>query len=88
MGNNAQSPSLAHADQLAREQGFPDYATWKAWNAKRAANAASVGRPAATGASVVQQGAHSNWLQQLLGHIPPFSIIGGVSDAYGKATGT
>lgn len=28
----------AELDQIAREQGFPSYEAWKAWNAKRNAN--------------------------------------------------
>jgi hypothetical protein len=40
-----------------------------------------------TGPATTQQ-APNNWLMSLLHKIPPFSIIGQVSDAYGNATGT
>lgn len=80
-----------HLDQLAREQGFPSYAAWSAWNAQRQHHSGMNGpgtQYAAPAQAAPQQGEHSNILQYLLSRIPPFSIIGHVADEYGKATGT
>lgn len=62
--------SQAHQmDELARARGFPDYSTWKAWNAHRAANlkkpqdyttsAAPAGQPTGQPQTV------GNWFQML-----------------------
>lgn len=53
--------SQGRLDAVARQQGFPDYATWAAWNAHRQAGL----RQAPT--DTEQPG---NFLQSLLGKIP------------------
>jgi hypothetical protein len=70
--------SQGQMDALARSRGFPDYATWVAWNAKRSA---ALQQPAP------QQ--PTNFLQNLLGKIPvhPINILNYVNDKYQGATG-
>jgi hypothetical protein len=75
-----QQYSQGHLDAIARERGFSDYATWAAWQnhiseSLKGSNTAPAQPP------------QNNWLQGLLNKIPPFSIIGHVSDEYGRATG-
>lgn len=73
--------SPGQLDAMAREQGFPDYVTWIAWNKKRSANLRTPQN------YQVAQPQQKNFLQSLLSQIPPFSIIGHVADRYGQATG-
>lgn len=76
-----------HLDQLAREQGFPSYAAWSAWNAQRQQHSGMNGPGQAAPAQQSQEAPPSNYLQYILSHIPPFSLIGHVADKYGQATG-
>jgi len=55
--------SQARLDALARERGFPDYATWKAWNEKNR----QVRRPQGEAQAAPQE---RNFLQSLLARIP------------------
>lgn len=83
----------AELDTAAQHLGYHNYATWQAWDAKYRHPNEPVQQiqpdspvypnPAQTGAPAPAQ----NWFQQLLGHIPPFSAIGAVNDAYTKANG-
>lgn len=70
-------------DAAARAKGFPDYATWAAWNANRTAavkNPTAVAQP---------QAAPVNWLQSLLQRIPihPAALFSKIDEKYSKATG-
>jgi len=79
----------AHLDAMAKQLGFPDYKTWAAWNAgQRRSASIDPSKITTTGPATVAQKKPGNWLSALFNKIPPFSIIGHVSDAYGNATGT
>lgn len=52
--------STGQLDAVARQRGFPDYATWAAWNRQRSS---SLQQPASAPAP-------PNFLQALLGKIP------------------
>lgn len=73
--------SPGQLDAMARQRGFPDYATWLAWTKHRTA-ALKKGQPQ-------QEPPPTNWLQNLLGQIPvhPTYLFNYVSDKFGKATG-
>lgn len=71
--------SQGQLDAVARQRGFPDYATWSAWNAHRQA-----------GLSQPQQSAPpQNFLQSVLGKIPfhPSYLFNYVTKKFNEATG-
>lgn len=79
MQNTQYSPG--QLDAMAREKGFPDYATFVAWNRHRDANLRSgETQPAA---------APTNWLQTLLERIPghPAQTLKYAGEKFKKATG-
>lgn len=61
MSGPRQAHSPAQLDAIARERGFPDYASWMAWHQKYRSPTQGQGQQA-------QQ--PINWLQTLLGKIP------------------
>ena len=67
-------------DHHARQLGFPNYETWKAWNMKYGPKSAMPAQ------APVQQKAPTNWFQTLL-EATPFGVIKRVTDRYGEATG-
>jgi hypothetical protein len=71
--------SQGQLDAVARQRGFPDYATWQAWNVHRQAGLQQPAAPA-------QQ---PNFLQSLLAKIPghPANLLGYVNDRIKSATG-
>lgn len=73
--------SQGQLDAVARQRGFPDYATWQAWNAHRQAG---LQQPAAPDPS--QQ---PNFLQSLVNKIPihPSYLFNYVNDKIKQATG-
>jgi hypothetical protein len=73
----------AQLDAMARQAGFPDYATWAAYQQKRMAMQHGPA-PAGSGG-----GAPNNWLQNLAEHIPlhPAMLFRYVSDKINGATG-
>lgn len=62
---------------LARQRGFPDYTTYKAWQAKQAKGTQGVASKAAP----------KNWLQKL-GPLHPANMLDYVSEKLKKATGS
>lgn len=72
----------AQLDAAARQQGFPDYATWAAYQQKRMAMMHGPA-PAGTGEPP------KNWLQNLLESIPghPAMLFKYVGDRFNQATG-
>lgn len=56
--------SPGQLDAIARERGFPDYATWQAWENHRS--------QALKGSNTVQS-QPKNWLQQIFGVIHPLN---------------
>lgn len=73
--------SQRQLDTIAQQRGFPDYATWSAWNAHRQAG---LQQPAAQ-----PQQEQPNFLQSLLAKIPghPANLLGYVNDRIKQATG-
>lgn len=71
------APTLAQLNLAARQHGFPDYASYSAWQAKYRQGGSQAAAPA------------PNFLQTLLAKIPihPTYLISRVSKAYGDATG-
>lgn len=67
-------------DAIARQRGFPDYATWAAWNRHRTAG---LQQPGATPAPPQ----NNNFLQNLLAKIPwhPSFLLGYTNDKINKA---
>lgn len=82
-------PSQAYLDQMARQRGFHDYATWAAWNAHRQAAIRGGSHTTAGGPAGQVPQQPENWLQNLAARLPvhPAAIMGYVSDRYRKATG-
>lgn len=78
-----QSYSPGQLDAIARQRGFPDYATWAAWNAHRQAG---LQQP---GASDQQPQQPPNFLQSLVNKIPihPSYLFNYVNDKIKQATG-
>jgi hypothetical protein len=77
----------AHLDHAARQLGFPDYATYSAYQQKQAAMRMQNG---ISGTGMEQGGAPpQNWLQHLLASIPghPAQLLGYVDERMGKALG-
>lgn len=75
----------AHLDALAQQRGFPNYATWSAYQNKQQAARMQNGL---NGTGAAQGGpAPTNWLQNLLASIPihPSYLLGKVNDAFTKA---
>jgi hypothetical protein len=72
--------SPGQLDAVARQRGFPDYATWTAWNRNRQEGLQQPTAPPA------QPG---NFLETLLGKIPlhPTYLLNYVNDKFKKATG-
>lgn len=77
----------SHLDVVAQHAGFPDYATWQAWNQHRT-DAITQGSNTTTPASDAAN-SQPNFLMSLLTKIPlhPAAIMGYVSDRYHQATG-
>lgn len=75
--------SPAQMDAIARQRGFPDYATWAAWNRHHQAGLA---QPSAVAPPQPQ----TNWLQNLVAKIPghPAQLLDYVSKKFGAATGS
>lgn len=71
--------SQAQLDAIAREQGFPDYASWKAWNEKYRSTVRT---------GDTQKPAPKNFLQSLADRIPihPSYILNYVTDKFRGAT--
>lgn len=65
--------SPAQLDALARERGFPDFATWRAWNQNYRSPVKGKGQAAAP----------KNWLQNLIDQIPihPSYLLNKAADA-------
>lgn len=70
--------SQGQLDAIARERGFPDYATWQAWENHRSQSLKGSNTTAAP----------KNWLQGLIDRIPihPSYLLNYASDKIGKAT--
>lgn len=79
-----QQMSPGQMDAMARQAGFPDYATWVAWQRQRQA---ALQRPRGAPAQAPQQQEPTNVFQYLMTHLPPFSAIGHVADRFRQATG-
>jgi hypothetical protein len=76
----------AHLDVLSRQLGFPDYATYRAYQQKQAAARLQNGLNG-TGAAQGQVATGNNFLQNLLARIPihPAYLLGKVNDAFTQA---
>lgn len=61
-------------DAIAQERGFPDYATWQAWENHRAQSL--------KGSNTTAHPAPKNWLQQILSTVHPLNYV---ADRVGKA---
>lgn len=70
------NPARSRLDAMAREKGFPDYATWKAWNDKYRKTQTTTAEPK-----------KQNFLQKLISKIPghPSNTLGYVNDKMNKA---
>lgn len=79
MPQGDQQYSPGQLDAIARERGFPDYATWMAWHQKYRAPVRGQGQP---------QPQQKNWLQSLVDKIPihPSYLFNYVSDKIDGAT--
>lgn len=66
-----------HLDALAQSRGFPNYATWAAYQAKQSQALHAPPPP-------------TNWLQSIknaVRYLPPFSAVAAATDRFNKATG-
>lgn len=77
----------AHLDVLARQMGFPDYATYSAYQQKQTAMRMNNGIQGTGYSTGPDQPGGNNWLQNLLAKIPihPAYLLGKVNDAFTKA---
>lgn len=73
-----QFPNQAVLDHHARALGFPDYATYSAWQKNQQVGAKGPG---------AQQPDQPNVLQRLMGPVYPPTLLKMVGDAYQSATG-
>jgi hypothetical protein len=67
-----QQPNTAHLDLMAQHLGFPDYATWAAWNQHRQAGLKEPNTATMNQAMPTQ---HSNFLQSILSAINPLQYV-------------
>jgi hypothetical protein len=74
--------SNAKLDAAAKQKGFPDYATYKAWETKYGQKA----RNKNAGKNGSSQGTPKNWLQKI-GMMHPAKMLGYVADKVKAATG-
>ncbi len=76
----------SHLDAVAQARGFPDYATWAAWNQHRT-DAIVNGSNTSTSQSDSPTGQPQNFLQKLMGPIYPPTLLGMIGHRYAQATG-
>lgn len=76
-----QQYSPGQLDAIARERGFPDYATWMAWQQKHRA-------PVRGQAQMQAQPQKKNFFQNLINKIPihPSYLLNHTNDKINKAT--